>query len=125
MISSSLLKNKSLYQELLYWLLSFTLSSILIIASITLYSIIKKNNIDNLERKVNNLQELCLTGFKLHSDFLSCESINPHFFITGKSDLLQQDQILDDSIHNILNDILKSDLAISYHTENSIKRIKS
>ena len=102
---------KTLNTEILFWLLSFTLSSILLLAFSNFYSIHKKNEIDNIVQEVNQLHLLCLKDFKLHNDFISHESINPQYFITGKSIILNRNKMLDDSIRNILDKITKNSLS--------------
>jgi serine phosphatase RsbU (regulator of sigma subunit)/glutaredoxin-related protein len=101
---------KTLNTEILFWLLSFTLSSILLLAFSNYYSIHKKNEIDNIVQEVNQLHLLCLKDFKLHNDFINHESINPLYFITGRSKLLNQNEVIDDSIKSIISDIEKKSL---------------
>ena len=101
---------KSLNTEILFWLLSFTLSSILLLGFSNFYSIHKKNEIDNLVQEVNQLHLLCLKDFKLHNDFINNESINPLFFITGHSKFLNEDKQIDDSINRIINTIGENNL---------------
>ena len=101
---------KTLHTEILFWLLSFTVSSILVLAFSNFYSLYKKNEIDNVVQEVNQLHLLCLKDFKLHNDFINHESINPLYFITGRSKLLRENKCIDDSIQSIINNIEKQSL---------------
>ena len=103
---------RSLYTKLLFWLLSITLGSILLLAVINFYSLSKKSEIDELVQNVNNLQLLCFKDFKIHNDFLSQECINPHFFITGESNYIVQNKVIDDSIKTLFNQIYENDLTL-------------
>ena len=114
----------TLFSELLIRLLAFTFSSIIIFACINVYTILKKDSIDHLEKKVNLLQALCLKEFKLHNDFISCESIDPQFFITGKSNFLVQDKKLADTIKLILHEITTNPLAKKYSSVKKLDSIK-
>ena len=101
---------KTLLTEILFWLLSFTLGSILLLTFTNIYSFHQKTEIDNMVEDVSKLHLLCLKEFKLHTDFLNQESINPQFFITGNSNLIDQNKHIDDSIKTILNKIKNNHL---------------
>ena len=101
---------RSLHFELQFCLLSFTLSSIIIIALISFFSIKKKSEIDALMFKMNAIQVLCLKDFKLHNDFINQESINSRFFTTGESQLLKQNEINDDKINALIDEVYNDEL---------------
>ncbi|MBN2611824.1 MAG: response regulator [Bacteroidales bacterium] len=87
---------KSLRYRVLFWLLAFVAFTASFIIPLNFFINQKKDKINSAVEEINLLHIQLLSIIKKSDNFLFAETVNPEFFITGKSNYLTERQNLTD-----------------------------
>jgi PAS domain S-box-containing protein len=113
----------SLRYRLLGWFLIFSLliACVIIPANIILNR--KEDKINSVVKEINSLHIDFLKMFRLSDDFFYSESFNPRFFITGESDILNQHQVLTNSVGEKIAKINGTNAWKSFKHDNELSQV--
>lgn len=116
---------KSIRYRLLFWLLTFVFFSVLIIIPINSLFEKKKDKINLVVSEINSLNLQLLRLFKSSNDFIFIEPVNQIFFISGRSNFLDERQVLNTLIEDKFYEIQSLGRSESFFYEKELSDLKN
>ncbi len=114
----------SLRNRLIAWFLMFAVAMACIVFPLNYYHKKKERSIRETVNKLNNLRFEFINDLKHTTEFLSYETTNPNFFITGESPYLKLHKELNDTLNRLFNDQAFLETTFSASGKIAIQNIK-
>ncbi|MES2133922.1 MAG: HAMP domain-containing sensor histidine kinase [Bacteroidota bacterium] len=115
---------KTIRTKLLVILLSFILTTIIMSVVVFSYFQSNKDSLSHITQSAEKTHVLLLKDIKITHEFFENETINPHFFETGKSDLITEHLIICNNLSRVLSDLNLAQRTNHFQLNDSIENME-